>query len=397
MDKAIHTEVLVKRIEETKNTTPGISGANNGESGKDFQPGGGVLSVLGVVSLTTIAAYILENVDRGLSIPVHSANIVMPYLLGIVWAALKYDRFWAIVSVVLNVMSFAFFYIRPIYIHEPRNFDYVLIMVVFLIVAIMINELAFKARKQAERLHAIEAQIDRERMRNTLLRSVSHDLRSPLSTIMGASSSLLDATGRQVSMAERKELAQSICRESKRLDRQVSNLLEMTSLESGGLVLNKEWYGLEEILGNALTSLEGSLGEKEIEIKIGEEIPLVFVDGVLFEKVFINLIENCLKYSPGGRYRVSISKTDSTVDVEVFNTGNPIVSGEEQLIFDKFYRSKSSGEETDGAGLGLAICRAILNLHDGKIFAKPGLSNGVSMKFSLPILKDIPQMETIEE
>ncbi len=387
----------MKRIEETKNTTPGISGANHGESGKDFQPGGGVLSVLGVVSLTTIAAYILENVDRGLSIPVHSANIVMPYLLGIVWAALKYDRFWAIVAVVLNVMSFAFFYIRPIYIHEPRNFDYVLIMVVFLIVAIMINELAFKARKQAERLHAIEAQIDRERMRNTLLRSVSHDLRSPLSTIMGASSSLLDATGRQVSMAERKELAQSICRESKRLDRQVSNLLEMTSLESGGLVLNKEWYGLEEILGNALTSLEGSLNEKEIEIKIGEDIPLVFVDGVLFEKVFINLIENCLKYSPDGRYRVSISKTDSTVDVEVFNTGNPIVSGEEQLIFDKFYRSKNSGAETDGAGLGLAICRAILNLHDGKIFAKPGLSNGVSMKFSLPILKDIPQMETKEE
>lgn len=386
----------MNRIEEKKNTTPGKAGSNNGESGKDFPPSGSIPSVLGVVFCTTVAAVILEKVDRGLSMPIHSANIVMPYLLGIVWSALKFDRKFAIIAVVLNVISFAVFYIRPISIQEPHDLDYVLILVVFLIVAIMINQLAFTARKQAAQLRNTEAQIERERMRNTLLRSVSHDLRSPLSTIMGASSSLLDATGRQASNADRKELAQSICRESKRLERQVSNLLEMTSLESGGLVLNKEWYSLDEILGNALTSLEGSLGDKDIQIEIGDNIPLVFVDAVLIEKVFINLIENCLKYAPSEKYRVSISKVGSTVEAEVFNTGTPITPGEEKLIFEKFYRSNSS-QKTDGAGLGLAICYSILHLHDGHIYAVPNLKSGVSMKFALPISKDVPKMEAIEE
>ncbi|MDZ4836933.1 MAG: DUF4118 domain-containing protein [Candidatus Melainabacteria bacterium] len=386
----------MNRIEEKKNTTPGKAGSINEESGKDFQPSVSILSVLGVVFCTTVAAYLLELLDQRLSIPVHSANIVMPYLLGVVWSALKFDRKMAITSVVLNVISFSIYYIRPISVQQPDDFDYVLIFVVFLIVTILINELAFTARKQAEQLRETQAQIDRERMRNTLLRSVSHDLRSPLSTIMGASSSLLDATGRQVSMADRKELAQSICRESKRLERQVGNLLEMTSLESGGLVLNKEWYALDEMLGNALTSLESSLCDKDIQIEIADDVPLVFVDGVLFEKVFINLIENCLKYAPSEKYRVSISRVGSTVETEVFNTGKPIEVGEEKKIFDKFYRSDNS-VKTDGAGLGLAICYSILHLHDGHIYAVPKLTNGVSMKFALPIPKDVPTIESIKE
>lgn len=349
--------------------------------------------MLGVVFCSTLGAYLLEILDRGLSVPVHSANIVMPYLLGVVWAALKFERKLAIISVVLNVISFSIFYIRPISARQPHDFDYLLILVVFLVVTIMINQLAFTARKQAEQLRATEAQIDRERMRNTLLRSVSHDLRSPLATIMGASSSLLDATGKQISMAERKELAQSICHESERLERQVANLLEMTSLESGGLILNKDWYSLDEILGTALTALEAALGDKDIKIEIANDVPLVFVDGVLFEKVFINLIENCLKYAPAEEYRVSISKVGSVVEAEVFNTGTPIAPGEEKKIFDKFYRSSNS-EKTDGAGLGLAICHSILHLHDGHIYAVPKLSNGVSMKFALPISKDMPVIET---
>lgn len=362
-------------------------------SGKGFQTVGGVLSVLGVVLITTASAFILQTIDSSLSRPIHSANLVMPYLMGIVWCALRFDRSRAILAVVLNVISFCLVYIRPISMQQPDDLDYILILVVFLVVAILINELSFKARRQAILLRDTEAQIDRERLKNTLLRSVSHDLRSPLSTIMGAASSLLDASGQGVSAADSKELALSICRESKRLDRQVANLLEMTSLESGGLVVNKEWYALDEILGNALTSLEGSLADKEIDIQIPADMPLLYVDGLLIEKVFINLIENCVKYASSESYRIKVSKDAGYAVVEVFNTGNPIPSGEEKRIFEKFYRSTSATGESDGAGLGLAICQSVLELHGGKIFAVTGLTNGVSIVFQLPLPTNAPRLE----
>lgn len=323
----------MKGIEEPKSMTPSKAEQSLTGSGKGFQTVGGVLSVLGVVLITTGAAFLLQTIDSSLSRPIHSANLVMPYLMGIVWSALRFDRSRAILAVVLNVISFCLVYIRPISMQQPDDLDYILILVVFLVVAILINELSFKARRQAILLRDTEAQIDNERMKNTLLRSVSHDLRSPLSTIMGAASSLLDASGQAISEEDRTELALSICRESKRLDRQVANLLEMTSLESGGLVLNKEWYSLDEILGNALTSLESSLTEKEIDIRISQDIPLLYVDGLLIEKVFINLIENCIKYASTESYRIQVAKLDGIAEVEVFNFGEPIEPGEEQKIF----------------------------------------------------------------
>lgn len=349
--------------------------------------------MLGVVLLTTAGAFILETIDKQLSRPVHSANLVMPYLLGIVWSALKFDRSTAILAVVLNVISFALLYVRPISLQQPEDLDYVLILVVFLVVAILINELSFKARRQAIRLRDTEAQVDKERLKNTLLRSVSHDLRSPLSTIMGAASSLVDEGTNAFSSDQRKELAQSICRESKRLDRQVANLLEMTSLESGSLMINKDWYSLDEILGNALTSLEATLADKEIEIQIPADLPLLFVDGLLIEKVFINLIENCVKYASSNTYRIKVSRQTDFAEIEVFNFGTPIPAEEENKIFEKFYRSSLTTKESDGAGLGLAICQSIIELHGGKIFAAPGLTDGVGMRFTLPISDEVPLME----
>lgn len=386
----------MKGIEEPKNMTPSKAEQSLTGSGKGFQTVGGVLSVLGVVLITTGAAFLLQTIDSSLSRPIHSANLVMPYLMGIVWSALRFDRSRAILAVVLNVISFCLVYIRPISMQQPDDLDYILILVVFLVVAILINELSFKARRQAILLRDTEAQIDNERMKNTLLRSVSHDLRSPLSTIMGAASSLLDASGQAVSEEDRTELALSICRESKRLDRQVANLLEMTSLESGGLVLNKEWYSLDEILGNALTSLESSLTENEIDIRIPQDIPLLYVDGLLIEKVFINLIENCIKYASTESYRIQVAKLDGIAEVEVFNFGDPIEPGEEQKIFEKFYRSGSAISESEGAGLGLAICQSIVELHGGKIFVVSGLKDGVSIKFQLPLSNETPPQLDIE-
>ncbi len=379
----------MERIEKPKNAISSTAGTVKIVSGKGSQFRRQLLGVLGVVFLTTCSALLLERADKALSLPVHSAIFVMPYLLGVVLAALKFDRWASMATATLTVISLVVIFIHPLFEKTPKDFDYLLILAVFLIISAVINELSFTTRKQSALIAETEARMETERLKNTLLRSVSHDLRSPLATIMGAASSLSDdASG--LSEDKLRELATSICRESERLDRQVGNLLEMTSLESPTLVLRQDWYSAEDLIGDALTALERRLDGKEIEIEIDKDVPSLFVDGLLIEKVFINLIENCLKYAPDQLYRISASLHDGFAEIEVFNTGVPIAVGEEKRIFEKFYRGAHA--EADGAGLGLAICQSIVQLHGGTIGAREELKNGVAIKFRLPVRDDEPHL-----
>ncbi|MBX9668809.1 MAG: DUF4118 domain-containing protein [Candidatus Obscuribacterales bacterium] len=381
----------MERIEKPKDAISSTSVTVKVESGKGSRFREQLFGVLGVVVLTTVSALLLERADKALSLPVHSAIFVMPYLLGVVLAALKFDRWASMATATLTVISLVVIFIHPLFEKTPKDFDYLLILAVFLIISIVINELSFTTRKQSARIAETEARMETERLKNTLLRSVSHDLRSPLSTIMGAASSLCHADARELKEHERQELAISICRESERLDRQVGNLLEMTSLESASLVLQQDWYSLEELIGDALTALERRLKGVKIDIEIEKDAPLLFVDGLLIQKVFVNLVENCLKYAPDEKYRISAGRRGEFVDVEVFNSGKPISAGEEKKIFEKFYRGS---HREDGAGLGLAICQSIVQLHGGAISCREGVNDGVAIKFQLPVRDDEPEVLT---
>lgn len=385
---------VVNGIREPNDMTPSKSGSASEKSGKGFEYASEYLSALGVVLLSTFAAFAIQSLDRCLSHPVHSANIAMPFLLGVVICAINFHRWPALWGVILSVVSFDFFFVPPIFGLIPDDPDYLLVIFVFFVVALIVNELSFRSRLHERLLGEAQSAIQSEKIKNTILRSVSHDLRSPLAAIMGAASSLTEAANAGVSQEECAELAQSIFKEGKRLERQVTNLLEMTSLESGGIVLQKDWQSSEEVVGSALSALETSLGDKQIDIDIDPKLPLVFVDGVLIEKIFINLIENSLKYAPDSDYGIRIWKGDGTLEAEVSNNGPPIPEGEEKRIFQKFYRSS---KETDGAGLGLAICQTILILHDGKIWAESGLTQGVKMRFSIPMSGVQPQMDAEDE
>jgi len=203
---------------------------------------------------------------------------------------------------------------------------------------------------------------------------------------------------RNVSQAERLELTHSICRESTRLERIVSNLLQMTRLESTEPSRdNFDWHSIEEIVGSALTTLEKPLKEKEVEVDIAPDLPLVEVDGLLVEQLIVNLLENSLKYAPDSRIAIEAKSLEQTVQVEVSNGGPPLRAGEEKRIFEKFYRADPGREQ--GAGLGLAICNAIVELHGGRIWAEPGLTTGVAIKFTLPADKKAPEIgaEEIEQ
>jgi two-component system sensor histidine kinase KdpD len=223
-----------------------------------------------------------------------------------------------------------------------------------------------------------------EQMRSGLLSAVSHDLRTPLATITGAASSLLSQR-QQMSQHTQSELLESILQEAERLSRLVGNLLEMTRLESGAVVVKREWHPLEEIVGAALTRLDHSLEGRAITTDIPDDLPLVSVDDVLLEQVFLNVLENAVKYTPtGSPLGISARAHNQGVEIEFTDSGGGFEAGDETRIWEKFYRGSGGTEHARGAGLGLAICRAIMTAHGGTIEAENRVEGGALIRIWLP-------------
>lgn len=243
--------------------------------------------------------------------------------------------------------------------------------------------LAIERTRLSDEAQQAHVRVETERMRNAILSSVSHDLRTPLATITGAASSLLNEQG-HIDTAARLELSRSIYLEADRLDRLLKNLLDMMRIEAGAVQLNKEWHPLDEVAGAALARLEGRLRDHTIHAAFPADLPLVLVDGVLLEQVVLNLVENAVKYAPAGSaIDLSASASDREVVVEVADQGPGIPLGEEARIFDKFYRALPARE--GGVGLGLTICRGIVEAHGGRIWAENRSGGGAVFRFAIPL------------
>jgi two-component system sensor histidine kinase KdpD len=243
--------------------------------------------------------------------------------------------------------------------------------------------LAIERAALAEEAQASQLRMETERLRNSLLSSVSHDLRTPLATITGAATTILEAES-PLDQRTQHELLESIRDEADRLNRLVHNLLEMTRLESGALELRREWHSLEEVVGAALSRLAKGLGSRRVTLSIPPDLPLVSIDDVLIEQVFVNLLDNALKYTPpDSAIRIIVTATDQSITAEVADHGPGLPKGQEARVFDKFYRAAADGRR--GAGLGLAICRGIILAHDGRIWAHNLPEGGVAFLFTLPL------------
>ncbi|HUL50815.1 MAG TPA: sensor histidine kinase KdpD [Gemmatimonadales bacterium] len=243
--------------------------------------------------------------------------------------------------------------------------------------------LALERAMLAEQAQREQVEIEAERLRTSLLSSLSHDLRTPLGAITGAASSLLE--GRVESEATRKDMLQTILEEASRMNRLIANLLDMIRVESGALQVQKEWQPLEEPVGVALIRLEERLRGRPVNVHLSPDLPLIPVDAVLIEQVFVNLLENAAKYTPAGTpIDISAVAHDGVMTVEVADRGPGIPPGEETKIFDKFYRS-SSATSASGVGLGLTISRGIIMAHGGRITAQNRPGGGAVFRFTLPI------------
>jgi two-component system, OmpR family, sensor histidine kinase KdpD len=263
-------------------------------------------------------------------------------------------------------------------------------------IALALERDAF-ARTAQERLVAAEA----ERMRSSLLSSVSHDLRTPLSVISGASGALLEDGGIR-DPAVRREMLQNIRDEAERLARLVRNLLDMTRLESGALAPAREWLPLEELVGSALHAMAGRLGARTVTTALAPDLPMLSVDGVLVEQLLINLLDNVVQHVPDGtpieiRARAE-ARPDAAREVtrdavardvvlEVSDRGPGIPPGDLTRIFEKFQRASPA---RGGTGLGLAICRGIAEAHGGRIEAENRPGGGTTFRVRLPVVGEPP-------
>jgi two-component system sensor histidine kinase KdpD len=244
--------------------------------------------------------------------------------------------------------------------------------------------LALERAQLAERAQRASIDAETEGVRNSLLASISHDLRTPLAVIAGASSSLAER-GEKLAAEERKALAGSIYEQSQEMSQLVANVLEMTRLEAGGIAPQLEWHALGEIVGSALARLRDRLAGHAVTVDIPRGLPLVRVDAGLMEQVFVNLLENAAKYTPPGTpVHVSAVTYAGEAIVSVEDEGPGLPPGDEDALFGKFQRGAPEGA-IGGVGLGLAICRAILKLHGGRIWADRRPKGGAAFRFALPL------------
>ena len=233
--------------------------------------------------------------------------------------------------------------------------------------------------------HAAEearVRMQTEEMRSSLLSAVSHDLRTPLASITGAASTLR-AQGERLSLETRCELLDSIADEAERLGRLVANLLDITRLESG-VELRRDGYPVEEIVGSVLQRMERQLRNRPVETRLPENLPLIYVDDVLMGQLLVNLLENANKYTPESTPIEMTAETDGdAVVLEIRDRGPGFAEGDERRIFEKFYRRSVTGVR--GVGLGLPICRAIVEAHRGTIEAFNRTGGGAVFRIRLPL------------
>jgi two-component system sensor histidine kinase KdpD len=255
--------------------------------------------------------------------------------------------------------------------------------------------LALERGKLADEAREAQIRIETERLRGALLSSVSHDLRTPLASITGSASTLLESH-ETLSPPARRDLLETVHEEAERLNRLVHNLLDMTRLESGAVQIKGEWHPLEEVVGAALASMAKVLRDRPVITSLPADLPLVLIDGVLIEQVLANLVDNAIKYSPpDSPIEIAARAGESAVTVEVADRGPGITPGEEERVFEKFFRGRSGSSR--GVGLGLAICRGFVEAHGGRIWVENRAGSGAAFRFTIPLTGTPPKMEKPDE
>lgn len=308
--------------------------------------------------------------------------VAFSLLLTVSLLAMFLDIFPVLLAAFLSALLWDFFFIPPRFTFSVGNTDDQLMLLTYFLIALINAVLTFKIRQTEKREQQKEEKEKTLKLYNTLLNSLSHELRTPISTIIGASDNL-SAINSKLSDDHKKELLSEISKASLRLNRQVENLLNMSRLESGSVHLNKDWCDINELIYDVVNRMRDNLGERHVEILVQENMPLFKIDFGLMEQVLYNLVYNANAYIP--KYCLITIRgacINEQLIIEVEDNGEGFPEEEIIYVFDKFYRLKNTA--TGGTGLGLSIVKGFVEAHNGTVSLINIPEGGAKFIISIP-------------
>lgn len=332
--------------------------------------------LVGVIVVLLIDAILTASLAAAFVwFPLEHVSIV--YLIPVVVAALRWGAIPATLAAISGIAAAAFFFYAPYYdfrIHSPAQLVDILL---FISVAAITGRMAVAVREAKIRAQA-------EGLRDALIGSVSHELRTPLASIMGSASILAQAPAIDRD-AHLSSLVRVVRDEAERLNGDIQNLLDATRISSDRIRPHWGWVDPEDIVNGAIVRKRRLLGNREIEIAIADDLPLVYVDPSMIESALAQLIENAAKYSaPRTPIAIGATQENGTIQIKVMNEGEALPSGEIEKIFERFYRSPRYAGAIPGSGLGLWIARALIEACGGRVQAV-GSRHGTTFRIDLPV------------
>lgn len=348
----------------------------------------GRLTALNKYTLSLAFVALASGIGLWVHRELEPTNLVMVYLLAVVLTAAFLGRGPAILASFLSVLAFDVLFVPPKFSITVYDAQYLVTFAGLLIVGLVISELTSRIREKTirdlERERNIELMKEKEKLQTALLSSISHDLRTPLVSITGALSSLSQDVS-SFDPEARKDLIDAAYEETVRFNRLVGNLLDMARVEAGALRVHSKLCDLRDLIGSALHQLDDRLEKRQVQILIPKEMPEIPADFTLLMRVFVNLIDNAVKYSPSDSpIRVSAKLAGDWVRIGVKDEGFGVPKEDLKRIFGKFYRAVKPRQIT-GTGLGLSICKGIVEAHGGEIWAENNPDKGATFVVSLPL------------
>lgn len=300
--------------------------------------------------------------------------------------AMLFDIFPVLVAALLSALIWNFFFIPPRFTFHISSAEDIILFLMYFVIASVNAVLTYKIRQLARIASEEEKKANAVILYNTLLNSLSHELRTPISTIIGASDNLLNDQNK-LSDANKVALLSEISQASLRLNRQVENLLNMSRLESGFIQAKKDWCDIYELTHSTINQLDDVLKDHKVSIRFDENLPLFKVDFGLLQQVLANLIGNAAIYTPKGSYiaihaGIKKEKQSESLVLQINDSGPGFPEEEKEKVFEKFYRLKNS--RTGGTGLGLSIARGFVEAHNGTITLTKSSLGGASFTIVIP-------------
>lgn len=288
-----------------------------------------------------------------------------------------------LLAAAVSALTWNFFFIPPRFTFHIGSAEDILLFLMYFLISLINAVLTFKIRQVEKQAREKEEKEKTIRLYNTLLNSLSHELRTPIAALIGASDNLL-AGNQQLTEKDKRELAAEISSASLRLNQQVENLLNMSRLESGSIMPKKDWCEIGEIVGAAVRKTENNLGGHPVRIDIAENLPLFRLDFGLTVEVLVNLLNNAAFYTPPGTPVTIVARCDEdeTLDLVVFDEGPGFPKGETEKVFGKFYRL--SDTRPGGTGLGLSIVKGFVEAQGGSVTLENLATGGACFRMRIP-------------